>query len=176
MMIEDIDLFRDVPKQTLLDTLKYEAGNIHVTDIMAALAHLKEDSIYVQAKYREVYDKLYIESFLMRIKEIKNNKNRYEGFVNADELQEAIKILKRQQKLAELDHNQHIHFFKIYRLITIYTTFIMDEPVHPVGMPFPGGFKIKQEDETYYCPVKESQKDNPGAVCGICIAEQDKEV
>ena len=52
----------------------------------------------------------------------------------------------------------------------------MDEAVHPVGMPFPGGFKIKQEDETYYCPVKESQKDNPGAVCGICIAEQDKKV
>ncbi|MEN6592103.1 MAG: DUF2115 family protein [Methanobacterium sp.] len=29
---------------------------------------------------------------------------------------------------------------------------------------------------TYYCPVKENQKDNPGAVCGICISEQDKKV
>ncbi|MDP3622609.1 MAG: DUF2115 family protein, partial [Methanobacteriaceae archaeon] len=25
-------------------------------------------------------------------------------------------------------------------------------------------------------PVKESQKDNPGAVCGFCIAEQDESV
>ena len=96
--------------------------------------------------------------------------------MNTNELHEAIKILKKQQKLAERDHDQHMQFFKIYRLISIYTTFIMDEPVHPVGMPFPGGFKIKQEYGTYYCPVKESQKDNPNAVCGICIAEQDKEV
>lgn len=175
-MIEDIDFSKNVPRQTLLDALKDEARNIHITDIMAAFAHLKKESIYVHASYREEFDQAYIQSFLMRIKEIRNNKNRYERFINVEELQEALKILKKQQELAELDHNQHIYFFKIYRLITIYTTFIMDEPVHPVGMPFPGGFKIKQEDGIYYCPVKESQKDNPGAVCGVCIAEQDKEV
>jgi uncharacterized protein (UPF0305 family) len=44
-----------------------------------------------------------------------------------------------------------------------------------VGTPFPGGFKVKYEDETYLCPVKERQKDNPGAVCGFCT-EQDPEI
>ena len=176
MMVEDIEFSKTVPRQELLDALKDEAKTIHITDIMAAFVHLKKESIYVNANYREEYDQAYIKSFLMRINEIRNNKKHYEGFVNAEELQEAIKILKDQQKLAELDHNQHMHFFKIYRLTTIYTTFIMDEPVHPVGMPFPGGFKIKQEDSIYYCPVKENQKDNPGAVCGICIAEQDPDV
>jgi uncharacterized protein (UPF0305 family) len=42
-----------------------------------------------------------------------------------------------------------------------------------VGTPFPGGFKVKYEGGKYPCPVKERQKDNPGAVCGFCIAEQD---
>ncbi|MGB9979651.1 DUF2115 domain-containing protein [Methanobacterium sp.] len=176
MLIKDIDLSKNVPKQTLLDALKCEAGTINITDIMAAFVHLKKESIYVQASYREEFDHAYIQSFLMRIKEIRNNKKHYDGLISADELQEAIKILKDQQRLAELDHDQHMNFFKIYRLITIYTTFIMDEPVHPVGMPFPGGFKIKQKKGVYYCPVKESQKDNPGAVCGICIAEQDQDV
>ncbi len=84
--------------------------------------------------------------------------------------------MQKQQKLAELDYDQHINFFKIYRLIALYTTFILKEPIHPVGMPFPGGLNIKYEKGTYYCPVKESQKDNPGAVCGFCIAEQTKNI
>lgn len=176
MLLKDIDHSHDVSKQTLLNVLKCEAGNVHITDIMAAFTHLKKESIYVNAGYREEYDQAYIQSFLMRIKEIRNNKKHYEGLVDINELQKAMKILKNQQKLAEKDHPEHMHFFKIYKLITIYTTFIMDEPVHPVGMPFPGGFKIKQEDGIYYCPVKENQKDNPGAVCGICIAEQDEDV
>jgi Uncharacterized protein conserved in archaea len=37
-----------------------------------------------------------------------------------------------------------------------------------------GGFKVKYENGIYLCPVKGNQKDNPGAVCGFCIAEQDE--
>ena len=176
MIVENVDFSQDVPRQVLLDALKEEARNVDITDIMAALVHMKKESIYVTAGYRKKFDDAYIQSFLMRIKKIRDNNKQYEGFVNANELQEAIKILKEQQKQVELEHDQHIHFFKIYRIITLYTTFVMDEPVHPVGMPFPGGFEIKQKEGIYYCPVKESQKDNPGAVCGICIAEQDPDV
>ena len=139
MLIKYIDLSKNVPRQTLLEALKDEAGTIHITDIMAAFTHLKKESIYVPVSYREEFDQAYIQSFLMRIKEIRANKKCYKGLVSTDELQEAIRILKEQQKSAELDYGQHMHFFKIYKLITLYTTFIMDEPVHPVGMPFPGG-------------------------------------
>lgn len=66
-------------------------------------------------------------------------------------------------------------FFKIYKIISLYTTFILEEAVHPSGTPFPGGFKVKNENGIYLCPVKENQKNNPGAVCGFCIAEQDPE-
>lgn len=176
MQMEDLDLSQNISKKKLLDVLKSKADNIHVMDIMVACSHLKEESKYVQAGYREEYDRIYIESFLLGIKKIREDKNSYQGFVEVDELKKAVKTLKIQQKEAEQDSKEHLRFFKIYKLITIYTTFILDEPVHPVGMPFPGGFKIKYEDGIFYCPVKESQKDNPGAVCGICIAEQDKDV
>ncbi len=176
MKIEDLQILENIPKQKLLDALKSEAGKVHVTDMMVACSHLKEENKYVQRGYREEYDRIYIESFLMGIKKIREDKNSYPGLVDVDELRKALETLKRQEIEVKNDSEQHLRFFRIYKLITIYTTFILDEPVHPVGMPFPGGFKIKYEDDTYYCPVKESQKDNPGAVCGICIAEQDKDV
>ena len=176
MMIEDINISKDVPKQVLLDTLKFEAKTITITDIMAASIHIKNESMELPASYRAEYHNAYIQSFTMRITKMKNNKKYYDGFVSADKLQEIIKILKEQEKLVEPDDNLHIQFFKIYRLIAIYTTFIMNESVHPVGLPFPSGFKIKQENGIYYCPVKEIQKDNRGAVCRICISEQDQDI
>ncbi|MEN4018708.1 MAG: DUF2115 family protein [Methanobacterium sp.] len=33
-----------------------------------------------------------------------------------------------------------------------------------------------REDRKYLCPVKENQKNNPRAVCGFCIAEQDEDM
>lgn len=176
MKLEDLDRGESTTKQHLLDVLKSEADRVHVTDIMIACSHLREESKYVQPGYRKEYDRVYIESFLMGVRKIREDKNSYPGFVDAHKLKKALEILKEQEIRVKNETDQHLRFFRIYKLITIYTTFVRDEPVHPVGMPFPGGFKIKYEDDTYYCPVKENQKDNPGAVCGICIAEQDKNV
>ncbi len=176
MKLEDLDLSENITKQHMLDVLKFEADTVHITDIMIACSHLKEESKYVQPGYREEYDRVYIENFLLGVKKIRDDKNSHPGFVDACELEKALEILKEQELLVKKETQEHLHFFRIYKLITIYTTFVLDEPVHPVGMPFPGGFKIKYEDGVYYCPVKENQKDNPGAVCGICIAEQDKDV
>lgn len=176
MNIEDLHVPENFSKQDLLNVLKTEADKVHIMDIMIACSHLKEESKYVQPGYREEYDRVYIESFLLGVKKIPADKNSYPGLVNTYELKKAFKILKEQRIKVEKDSSQHLRFFKIYAIITIYTTFVRDEPVHPVGMPFPGGFKIKYEDGVYYCPVKENQKDNPGAVCGICLAEQDEDV
>ena len=29
-----------------------------------------------------------------------------------------------------------------------------------------------KENNTYYCPVKDNQKENPNAICHLCLAEQ----
>lgn len=174
--VEDLDFTRKIKKQELLVVLKKEALNISIMDIMTAHAYLVDEGKYVQGNYREEYLKAYSKGFILRIKEIKDNNSKFIGFVNQNELKEALELLNEQEKMLIKLRSNESHFFKIYKIISIYTTFVLDEPIHVVGTPFPGGFKVKYENGTYLCPVKESQNDNPGAVCGFCIAEQDESV
>lgn len=95
--------------------------------------------------------------------------------MNLQEIQDAIAVLLEQEKQTLDGEGFDPAFFKIYKIISIYTTFILGEPVHPVGTPFPGGLTVQYDGENYLCPVKERQKNNRGAVCGFCVAEQDPE-
>ncbi|MCZ3366919.1 MULTISPECIES: DUF2115 domain-containing protein [Methanobacterium] len=174
--LEDLDFTGQITVKELLLVLKKEASDISVTDIMTAHSYLVAEGKYVQGNYRKEYLQAYVKGFILRLKEIKNNQNKFEGTVNACELKEAVELLNEQEQALIKIRSRESHFFKIYKIISIYTTFILDEPIHIVGTPFPGGFKVKYENGTYFCPVKDKQKDNPGAVCGFCIAEQDEDM
>lgn len=175
-IIEKLDCKDEIKIEELLDALKEEAAGISIMDIMTAHAYLVDEGKYVQGNYREEYLKAYAQGFILRVKEIKDNKDKFEGIVNKNDLKEAVKLLKDQEELLIKLRSNESHFFKIYKVVSIYTTFVLDEPIHIVGTPFPGGFEVKYENGIYLCPVKEKQKDNPGAVCGFCIAEQDESV
>jgi uncharacterized protein (UPF0305 family) len=162
--------------QELLNILKIEASSIHITDIMLACNYLIEEGRYVQPKYREKFYNAYIKSFILRVKEIKEDKNVYDNQLQVDELKNSLKLLEEQEKRMIETYGLSPNFSKIYQIISIYSTFILDEPIHIVGTEFPGGFKVKFREGTYFCPVKDKQKDNPNAVCGFCIAEQDPEL
>ena len=81
-------------------------------------------------------------------------------------------MLETQFKNKELYKNENDKFPLIYTIISLYTTFILNEPIHPIGTPFPGNLKVTYENGTYFCPVKDKQKENPNAVCRFCIAKQ----
>jgi uncharacterized protein (UPF0305 family) len=172
----ELQVSNEIKKDDLVEALKKEAANIHITDIMKAWSFLLEDAKYVQENYRAEYAKAYGKSFFIRIKELKDDMTEYEDYIDLDEFKKAIKLLKDQAKELEESENFDPCFAKVYRIISLYTTFVLDEPIHVVGTPFPGGFKVEYKEGTYYCPVKEKQKNNPGAVCGFCIAEQDPEL
>ncbi|WP_424356368.1 DUF2115 domain-containing protein [Methanobacterium sp. MBAC-LM] len=174
--LEDLDFTGKITVEELLLILKKEASDISMTDIMTAHTYLVAEGKYVQGNYREEYLKAYVKGFILRLKEIKNNQNKFKGTVNACELKEAVELLNEQEQMLFKIRSKESHFFKIYKIISIYTTFVLDEPIHIVGTPFPGNLKVKYENGTYFCPVKEKQKDNPNAVCGFCIAEQDENV
>ena len=174
--LRHLDLSEKISKEKLLRFLKRESDDIHITDIMTSYVQLVEDGKYVQSGYRREYLEAYIKGFLMRVKEIKDDKAEYSDDIDIKEFQEALKTLKEQEKMVKKEMSLESNFFKIYKNVSIYTTFILEEPIHIVGTLFPGGFRVKLENGTYYCPVKEKQKDNPGAVCGFCIAEQDEDV
>ncbi len=67
----------DISKQDLLDLLKAEATKIHITHIMKACNHLISEGKYVQTNYRQKFYDAYVQSFILRVKEIKEDKNVY---------------------------------------------------------------------------------------------------
>lgn len=173
-MLKDINKLEKLNKNEIMLILKKEASSIGIMDIMQASIFLSEDAKYVQGSYKEEYLKSYNEAFITRLKVLKDDKEKYEGHVDCEKLQEAVNLLNEQENQVKAGEGFDPKFFEIYKLISIYTTFILEEAVHPQGTPFPGGFKVKYENGIYLCPVKENQKNNPGAVCGFCIAEQDE--
>lgn len=174
MIFEEEELVdNELTTYELLRKLKKEAKNIHITDIMGACNFLLEEGKYVQPSYREKFHKAYMKSFILRIREVKEDKTINNEIVDIIELKNALKLLKEQEENILRVYPHDPNFSKIYQILSIYTTFVLDEPIHVIGTEFPGGFKVKIDNGKYLCPVKEKQKDNPNAVCGFCIAEQD---
>jgi uncharacterized protein (UPF0305 family) len=62
-----------------------------------------------------------------------------------------------------------------YYLIAAFTMFVLDEPGHPVGMPFPGGFSVEQRGREYYCLIRDKEKDVFYSICNFCPAIQAEE-
>lgn len=59
-----------------------------------------------------------------------------------------------------------------YYLITAFTMFILEQPGHPVGTPFPGGFSVEDRNGTYYCLIRDHEKEVPYSICNFCPALQ----
>lgn len=62
-----------------------------------------------------------------------------------------------------------------YYLIAAFTMFVLDEPGHPVGMPFPGGFAVEKRGAKYYCLIRDREKEVFWSVCNFCPALQSEE-
>lgn len=57
-------------------------------------------------------------------------------------------------------------------LLAGFCMFVLREPAHPVGTPFPGGDTVEYTNGTYYCPVKAKSGDVDAALCPYCPAIQ----
>jgi uncharacterized protein (UPF0305 family) len=59
-----------------------------------------------------------------------------------------------------------------YYLMAAFQMFVLDLPGHPVGMPFPGGFRVEQRAGGFYCPVRDKEKEVLHSICNFCPAKQ----
>jgi len=59
-----------------------------------------------------------------------------------------------------------------YYLVAAFSMFVLDEPGHPVGMPFPGGFRVEQRGNAVYCLIRDREKEVPYSICNFCPARQ----
>ncbi|WP_407432960.1 DUF2115 domain-containing protein [Methanobrevibacter sp.] len=161
-----------VTKNDLMVILKKYARNISPYDLMLASARMREDGKYVQSQYREKYLEIYIKYFIMRMKEVADNNEDMVEKIDLNKLDESLPLLKNTFENEKLSDDIDDKFPLIYVITSLYTTFILEEPIHPVGSEFPGNLKVTKENNTFYCPVKDNQKDNPNAICHLCLAEQ----
>ena len=172
------DIFQDlrnisskerITKTELLKLLKKYCKIISPYDLMLATARMREEGKYVQANYREKYLEVYVKYFIMRVKEILDNNNYIDEDIDKESFDNLLKHQFEKERNYTIEEDK---FPLIYIIVALYTTFILEEPIHPVGSEFPGSLKVEEKNGEYYCPVKDKQKDNENAICNLCLAEQ----
>jgi hypothetical protein len=62
-----------------------------------------------------------------------------------------------------------------YYLMATFTMFVLDRPGHPVGMPFPGGLTVEDRNGTFYCLIRDREKEVFFSICNFCPAKQTDE-
>ena len=159
-----------ISTESVLDILKEYSGSISVFDLMAVNAEMIEESKYVQENYKHKSHEVYAKYFLGRIKDVHADNNNYEHDIDKEEFIDAVATLRSYHINESV--TSKTKFPLIYGIISIYTTFILEEPIHPVGTPFPGSLYVEEKDGKFYCPVKDANLESPNAVCKMCIAEQ----
>ena len=66
--------------------------------------------------------------------------------------------------------DRELRFLKF--LLAAFAMFVLREPAHPVGTPFPGGDTVQLIQGVYLCPVRKKANDVGGALCPFCPAVQ----
>ena len=170
--LKELSPHKEITKSELMEILKRYARIISVNDLMLATAYIRKDGEFVHASYREKYLKVYIKYFIMRMKEVKEKDDYVDSAIDKVAFDESFPMLERTFEKERISDSADDKFPLIYVITALYTTFILEEPIHPVGTEFPGSLFVEEKNGEYLCPVKENQKDNIDAICHLCLAEQ----
>lgn len=166
----------EVTKEEIMEILKKYARIISVQDLMMATAYMRKDGEFVHKNYREKYLKVYIKYFIMRMKEVKEFEDHDNSPIDKASFDESFPMLERTFEKERLSNSRDDKFPLIYVITALYTTFILEEPIHPVGTEFPGSLFVENRNGEFFCPVKENQDDNVDAICHLCLAEQTPDI
>lgn len=80
---------------------------------------------------------------------------------------------ERPERHAQLSTPRHRFF---YYLVAGFSMFVLDRPGHPVGTPFPGGFRVEASRGRFLCPIREKEGDLWYSICNYCPADQSRAV
>lgn len=166
----------EITKSELMRILKKYAGMISVYDLMMATAYIRKDGEFIHANYREKYLEVYVKYFIMRMKEVLENESYVDCAIDKQAFDESFPMLERTFEKERISDAKDDKFPLIYVITSLYTTFILEEPIHPVGTEFPGSLKVEKINGEFFCPVKDNQKDNVNAICHLCLAEQTPDI
>ena len=165
-----------IKKSDLMDILKRYARTITVYDMMRTSQRMRKEGEYLDEEYREHFLEIYIKNFILRINELIALEDYDDVDINKDSFDETFPILERMFEKEELPGFEGDKFPLFYVIISLYVTYITEEPIHHVGSEFPGNLKVEEINGKYFCPVKEKHMDNVNATCHYCIAKQNPNI
>jgi uncharacterized protein (UPF0305 family) len=175
--LKELSSKENIEKKELMVILKKYAAEISVYDLMLATSYIRKDGEFVHANYREKYLKVYVKYFIMRMKEVLQKEDYdHDTVIDKTSFDESFPMLERTFEKERISASDDDKFPLIYVITSLYTTFILEEPIHPVGTEFPGSLKVEEINGVYLCPVKDNQKDNVNAICHLCLAEQTPDI
>ena len=166
----------EITKSQLLSVLKKYAQTITVYDLMRTSQRMRKEGEYLDEDYREQFLDIYIKNFILRITELVALKDYDDGAIDKESFDGTFPILERMFEKEELPGFEGDKFPLFYVIISLYVTYITEEPIHHVGSEFPGNLKVEERNGEYLCPVKEKHMDNVNATCHYCIAKQNPDV
>lgn len=72
------------------------------------------------------------------------------------------------------ENEKMVPFYQLfYYLLCAFAIFVRDEPGHPVGTPFPGGFTVHIKKGLCYCAIRDKEEEIWHSICNFCPALQD---
>ena len=114
-----------ISKDDLMNVLKEELIVVSVFDLMIISAEIIENNKYVQKSYQEKSKKIYVDSFINRVNEIRSNDTVYDDYFNRDDFVEKLNNLKDIFKLVSKDRKNKSSIISF--VVSLYTTFVLLE-------------------------------------------------
>jgi len=193
MAEKNFHLFSDIvdvsEKVELANVLVGELANYSIYDIMKISGWLDREICLLPPPYREKSRPYFVEQLFGRQRKImemrsKGDLQRLVGQV--EHLNLYTEFCKAEsRRLGAIcssgndgrdKHEMYGPFHSLYYLLlSCFYMFVLGEPGHPVGMPFPGGFAVRRCGGVYFCPIRDKEKDVEYSICNFCPAQQDED-
>jgi uncharacterized protein (UPF0305 family) len=172
--------FTDITsKAELAERLYAELAGYSVFDLQEISAHLEHEINVLPSPYRERVRPYFLEQYFRRYGSIMAMRGQCVFAGPGQEIKDVALFRDYCRIVAEFrpprDPEYEAPFSgHFYFAVSAFFMFVAEEPGHPVGMPFPGGFAVKKRDDGFYCPIRDKEKDVTYSICNFCPAKQEK--
>lgn len=186
-LIRNPDIYKDVfsrlicinKKGELAEALAREAMKYSIYDIQTISTNLEKELRGLPSPYKEKVRPYFMEQYFYRYYKLTKMASegafkRMDGIIKDSSLFRDYCDMVINLRYSYDRSTMYDPFYGLYYyLISCFAMFVLEEPGHPVSMPFPGGFTVQKRGNNYYCPIRDKEKDVKNSICNFCPALQD---
>lgn len=175
-------LLKNIDKKGALgQALALEAQKYNILDLQRISAGLAREINSLPSPYKERITPYFLDQFFIRYYRLIGMNGSGEFNDLKDDIKEKKRFLDYLEATEKTKRDPDTRGFVyeydpghglFYFIVNCFAMFVLEEPGHPVGMPFPGGFKVEKREGVYYCPIREKEKDLPHSICNFCPCKQ----